>query len=280
MYKLNTILLKYDCDTTIKLIKKLKELKVTLPSYCYNIGSNIFKLELKENEDKEVYRKNFKIEDFYKQRIYYYKTTINNNKVKTYQIEECIKEQMKLRSTVSKYCYEGVDTGVFFITTSQKIKRNKRNIRINKNSFRIECMKTEEINNYNTKWQIKSIQPQVQIDTKPTSELNPNQQLSIQQNKQEILESKSNDDNVTTIDEEQEESVDDENDTSLIISKKKVTNRNEFSKLIIENADKITAKANPKPKQANANSKVINKLPTPIESVLPQQVTNLVEEKK
>jgi len=59
MYKLNTILLKYDCDTTIKLIKKLKELKVTLPSYCYNIGSNIFKLELKEKEDKEVYRKNF-----------------------------------------------------------------------------------------------------------------------------------------------------------------------------------------------------------------------------
>jgi len=124
-------------------------------------------------------------------------------------------------------------------------------------------MKTEEINNYNTKWQIKSIQSQVQIDTKPTSELNPNQQLSIQQNKQEILESKSNDDNIATIDEEQEESVDDENDTSLIISKKKVTNRNEFSKLIIENADKITAKANPKPKQANANSKVINTLPTP-----------------
>jgi len=59
MNKINTILLKYDCNNSIKLINKLKELKLNLPSYCYNIGSNIFKLEIKQTEDKEDYRKNF-----------------------------------------------------------------------------------------------------------------------------------------------------------------------------------------------------------------------------
>jgi len=164
MNKINTILLKYECNNSITLINKLKQLKINFPSFCYNIGTNIFKLEVKKTEDKEEYRKNFVIEDFYKLKLYYYKIKINNNIYKTYQIEQLIKEQTKLKNTVSRYCYQGVDTGIFFITTTQKIKRSKRIIKIKNKTFRIECMNNEEINNYEVNWKEIGIRKQEKIN--------------------------------------------------------------------------------------------------------------------
>jgi len=160
MNKINTILLKFDCNNTIKVINRIKELKINLPSLCYNIGEHLFKLELKKTEDKEEYKKNFEIEEFYKKKLYYYKIKINNNKIKAHQLEELIKEQIKLQATVSRYCYEGVDTGIFFITTNQKIEGSKRNLKINSKSYRIECMNDTEIKNYKTIWRETGIKKQ------------------------------------------------------------------------------------------------------------------------
>jgi len=160
MNKINTILLKFDCNNTIKVINRIKELKINLPSLCYNIGEHLFKLELKKTEDKEEYKKNFEIEEFYKKKLYYYKIKINNNKIKAHQLEELIKQQIKLKATLSRYCYEGVDTGIFFITTNQKIEGSKRNLKINSKSYRIECMNDTEIKNYKTIWRETGIKKQ------------------------------------------------------------------------------------------------------------------------
>jgi len=75
-------------------------------------------------------------------------------------LKKVIKEQTKLRVTVSRYCYEGVDTGIFFITTNQKIERNKRYLKIKSKSYRIECMNNSEINNYKTIWKETGIKKQ------------------------------------------------------------------------------------------------------------------------
>jgi len=53
-----------------------------------------------------------------------------------------------------------VDTGIFFITTNQKIERNKRYLKIKSKSYRIECMNNSEINNYKTIWKETGIKKQ------------------------------------------------------------------------------------------------------------------------
>jgi len=53
-----------------------------------------------------------------------------------------------------------VDTGIFFITTNQKIEGSKRNLKINSKSYRIECMNDTEIKNYKTIWRETGIKKQ------------------------------------------------------------------------------------------------------------------------
>jgi len=129
------------------------ELKLKLPLQCFNVGRNLFKLEI-EREDKEEYKKHFEIEE-YKKKLYYYKMKINNNKIKPHQAEVILNKQIKGKCIVSRYFYHGVDTGIFFISTTKKILLNQRVIKINSKTYRIECMNNSEIANYNTTWKVK-----------------------------------------------------------------------------------------------------------------------------
>jgi len=184
-------------------------------------------------------------------KLYYYKIKINNNIYKTYQIEQLIKEQTKLKNTVSRYCYQGVDTGIFFITTTQKIKRSKRIIKIKNKTFRIECMNNEEINNYEVNWKEIGIRKQEKSTTCNVDN------LSTQEEEEE---------------EEESESNSEEEDDKLILKSKN-------SKLIVENVDKVNAKANPRTKSTTkyTNEQQQNLLlPKPIESTQTKQITNTI----
>jgi len=137
------IKIKFHNNNAIELIKQIKLFKLNNPNYVYNIDNNLFKVELKKIEDKDHYRKKFRIEDFYKS--YVYKIKINNNTIRNHELEQVIKKHTGVTVEVSKLQFNGVDTGIVNINARKKIERNKRTITINKIKFRIECRNgTEE----------------------------------------------------------------------------------------------------------------------------------------
>jgi len=164
------IKIKYFNNNVIELIEKIKEYKLTYPRYVYNVADKIFKVELKNEKDKKYYNSKFKIEEVNKS--YNYKIILNDNTIKNHEVEKEIKSQIGVDVEVSKYLYNGIDTGILYINAKKKIKRNKRSIKIKKNKYRITC-RSENENNTAITWRKVISNPNkepasINIKPKPT----------------------------------------------------------------------------------------------------------------